>query len=61
MSDKDLQFQIEQYIKGVLPENEVYALWSQLIDNPEYREYLETLNNLMKSREPKDSSSSRPG
>jgi len=61
MSDKDLQLRIEQYIEGILPENEVDALWSQLIDNPEYREYLETLTNLKKARETKDSSGSRPG
>jgi hypothetical protein len=60
MSDKDLQLRIEQYIEGVLPENEVDTLWSQLIDRPEYREYLETLNNLKKARETKDPSASRP-
>jgi hypothetical protein len=60
MSDKDLQLRIEQYIEGTLPENEVETLWSQLIDRPEYREYLETLTNLKKARETKDSSASRP-
>jgi hypothetical protein len=61
MSDKDLQLRIEQYIEGKLPEIEVDALWSQLIDRPEYREYLETLINLKKARETKDSSDSRSG
>jgi hypothetical protein len=50
MLDKDLQLRIEQYIEGTLPADEVDALWDELIDKPEYREYLETLTNLKKTR-----------
>lgn len=50
MSDRDLLLRIEQYIEGTLPEQEVEALWDELIDRPDYREYLETLNNLKQTR-----------
>jgi hypothetical protein len=50
MTDKELQLRIEQYIEGSLPNEEVDSLWSELIDKPEYREYLETLTNLKKTR-----------
>lgn len=50
MSDRDLLLRIEQYIEGTLPEQEVEALWDELIDRPDYREYLETLANLKQTR-----------
>jgi hypothetical protein len=59
MSDNDLLHRIERYIEGKLPEEEVEPLWDELIDKPAYREYLETLNNLKKTRRatgPADSS-----
>ncbi len=50
MSNRDLLLRIEQYIEGTLPEQEVESLWDELIDRPEYREYLETLTNLKQTR-----------
>ena len=50
MSDKDLLLRIEQYIDGKLPPQEVESLWDELIDRPDYREYLETLSNLKNTR-----------
>ncbi len=50
MADKELLLRIEQYIEGTLPQLDVEALWDELIDRPDYREYLETLNNLKQTR-----------
>jgi hypothetical protein len=50
MTDKELQLRIERYIEGSLPNEEVDSLWMELIDKPEYREYLETLTHLKKTR-----------
>lgn len=50
MLDKDLLHRIERYIEGLLPQQEAEELWDDLIDKPEYREYLETLSNLKKTR-----------
>lgn len=49
MSDKELQLQIERYIEGLLTQEEIESLWDDLIDKPEYREYLETLANLRRT------------
>jgi hypothetical protein len=56
MSNTDLQLRIEQFIEGTLSKEEVDALWSELIDKPEYREYLETLTNLINLRRSTDTS-----
>jgi hypothetical protein len=61
MSDKDLLHRIERYIDGSLPEEEIEALWDELIDKPEYRDYLETLNNLKKTRRSEGPADKPPG
>jgi len=51
MSNQSILEQIEEYINGTLNEDQIESLWATLIDRPDYREYLVTLNNLRKSRE----------
>lgn len=49
MSDNQLQLRIERYIEGQLTPDEIESLWDELIDKPDYREYLETLANLKRT------------
>lgn len=47
MLDPALIERIDRYCSGKLNEEEIEALWAELVDRPEYYDYLETMANLM--------------
>jgi len=37
---------IDRYLNGMMSETEIEQLWEELIQNPDYLDYLETLKKL---------------
>lgn len=48
--NKELEERINQYVNGNLTETEIDRLWSDLIQDGHYLEYLKTIANLQRSR-----------
>lgn len=49
MKNQSLLKRIELYVAGKLSASDVEALWADLVDQPEYHEYMVTLKNLTPS------------
>jgi hypothetical protein len=46
MAETALLEKIDNYLNGLLPDHEIDLLWEELIQNPDYIDYLETLKKL---------------
>ena len=47
MTDKEIQINIERYIKGMLSQNETDQLWTEFLKNPGWYDYLNTYLNII--------------